>query len=82
MSIENYDPHLFISPEEYAKYCAGMDRELGMPKTPYASGEVGTRINQLHFDFEEAMRDELGWHGTNRAALRKNGTLIRPLVIR
>ncbi len=81
MSSENYDPHCFSSIEEYARCRASRDREFGMPKTPYANDEIGRRINQLHFEAQAAMNDELGWHGTSRAELLKSWGLLTATVL-
>ncbi|MBY0550617.1 MAG: hypothetical protein K2W95_25285 [Candidatus Obscuribacterales bacterium] len=71
MSIESYDPTEFSSPEEAAQNQAAMEQEFGKPRQAHPRGEVGSRVNQLHFEQEAAMRDEFGWHGTTRAQLRR-----------
>jgi hypothetical protein len=71
MSIENYDPTEFASPEEAAQTQASMEEEFGMPRSRHTTAPIGRRVNELHFEREAAIRDEFGWHGTTRAQLRR-----------
>ncbi len=59
MSAE-YDPTEFGSDEEYARFRAGMERELGMPSKPHPDTAVGRRINEIHADFDDEMNREFG----------------------
>jgi hypothetical protein len=59
---DSYDPKVFDSPEEYARTCAEMDRDHGMPDKPH-TGKYGHLINAEHVKFQTRMNDDLGWHG-------------------
>ena len=60
----DYDPTEFGSVEEAAQNRASMEREFGMPKTAHENDEMGRRVNEIHFQKDAAMNDDLGWHGT------------------
>lgn len=68
---DDYDPTEYSSPEEYARSQANMEREFGMPATPHENTPIGRMINQHHYDHDKAMNDELGWHDTTEANLRR-----------
>lgn len=69
-----YDPTEYASPEEFARSRCEMDREFGMPSTPY-TGELGRLVNAEHFRRDAEMNDEFGWGGQTRADLRKRWDL-------
>lgn len=66
-----YDPTEYGSMEEAAKSRAAMEQEFGKPSKPHADTPFGRRVNELHYQQERDMNNDLGWHGQTDAGLRK-----------
>jgi hypothetical protein len=74
MADLTYDPTEFDSVEKYARLRAEMDREFGMPSTPY-TGPVGRLVNEEHYRRARDMNNEFGWGRTTDDDLRRQWDL-------